>query len=82
MNTPAHLERALKPIVVFADIANAWEAKRLPELKESSRYTAPKLHAKHMRPFFGQMTGFPAININKSWGPTGVGQAPFGAAIE
>ncbi len=55
VNTPAHLERSLKPLVVFADIADAWEAKRLPELKESSRYTAPKLLAKYMRPFFGQM---------------------------
>jgi integrase len=55
VNTPAHLERSLKPLVTFADIADAWEAKRLPELKESSRYTAPKLLAKYMRPFFGQM---------------------------
>jgi integrase len=55
VNTPSHLERSLKPPLVFADIANTWEAKRLPELKESSRYTAPRLLAKYMRPFFGQM---------------------------
>lgn len=48
VKTPAHLERSLKPLVVFADIADAWEAKRLPELKESSRYAAPKLIAKYM----------------------------------
>ena len=29
VNTPSHLERSLKSPLVFADIANAWEAKRL-----------------------------------------------------
>lgn len=55
VNTPTHLDRSLKSSVVFSDIADAWEAKRLPELKESSRYTAPRLLAKYLRPFFGQM---------------------------
>jgi integrase len=56
VNTPAHLDRSQKPLVTFADIADAWEAKRLPELKESSRYTAPRLLVKYLRPFFEQMT--------------------------
>lgn len=53
VNTPAHLERSLKPPTTFADVAGAWEAKRLPQLKESSRYTMPKLIAKYLQPFFG-----------------------------
>lgn len=36
-------------------MADLWESKRLPQLKESSRYSAPKLIAKHVRPFFGYM---------------------------
>jgi integrase len=53
VNTPSHLQRSLRPPTTFADVADAWEVKRLPQLKESSRYTAPKLIAKHLRPFFG-----------------------------
>jgi integrase len=55
VNTPTHLERSLKPPTTFADVADAWELKRLPQLKESSRYTTPKLIAKHLRPPFGRM---------------------------
>lgn len=55
VNTPTHLERSQRPPTTFADIADAWESKRLPQLKESSRYTAPKLIAKYLRPRFGQM---------------------------
>ena len=55
VNTPTHLERSLKPPTTFADVADGWEQKRLPQLKESSRYTAPKLIAKYLRPRFGQM---------------------------
>src|ERR1700680_3515653 len=54
VNTPTHLERSLRPPTTFADVADAWELKRLPQLKPSSRYTAPKLIAKYLRPWFGQ----------------------------
>jgi hypothetical protein len=74
VNTPSHLERSLKPPLVFADIANTWEAKRLPELKESSRYTAPRLLAKYMRPFFGQMA---PEQINT--GASTIGSLTYGA---
>src|SRR3984893_5756632 len=55
INTPEHLERSLKPPTVFNAVADLWESKRLPQLKESSKYSVPKLLAKHLRPFFGQM---------------------------
>ncbi len=54
VNTPEHLDRSLRPPQKFNDVADLWESKRLPQLKESSRYSAPKLVAKHLRPFFGQ----------------------------
>jgi integrase len=53
VNTPEHLERSLKQLKTFRDVADAWESKRLPQLKESTRYMAPKLIAKYLRPFFG-----------------------------
>jgi hypothetical protein len=55
VNSPEHLERSLKPLKTFSDVADAWESKRLPQLKESTRYMAPKLIAKYLRPFFGHM---------------------------
>jgi integrase len=55
VNTPAHLERSLKPPKTFNRVADAWEAKRLPQLKESTQYAAPKQIAKYLRPFFGSM---------------------------
>jgi integrase len=55
VNTPEHLARSLKPATVFDAVADLWESKRLPQLKESSRYSVPKLLAKHVRSFFGQM---------------------------
>ncbi len=60
VNTPEHLERSLKPPKNFSDVADAWESKRLPQLKESTRYMAPKLIAKYLRLFFGHM---PVIEI-------------------
>ena len=54
VNTPAHLERSLRPPKVFNDVADAWEAKRLPQLKASTQYSAPKQIAKYLRPCFGQ----------------------------
>jgi integrase len=55
INTPEHLERSLRPSKTFRDVADLWESKRLPQLKESSQCNAPKLIAKHLRPFFGSM---------------------------
>jgi integrase len=55
VNTPEQLERSLKPATVFDSVADLWESKRLPQLKESSKYSVPKLLAKHVRPFFGHM---------------------------
>lgn len=55
VNTPEHLERSLRPPTTFNDVADLWESKRLPQLKESSRYSFPRLVAKHLRPFFGSM---------------------------
>jgi len=55
VNTPEHLERSLRPTVTFNDVADAWIAKRLPQLKESSQYSAPKLISKYLRPFFGAL---------------------------
>ena len=56
VNTPEHLERSLKPLKTFSDVADAWESKRLPQLKESTRYMVPKLIAKYLRPSFGHLT--------------------------
>jgi integrase len=61
VNTPEHLERSLQPPqptptpTTFNDVADLWESKRLPQLKESSKYSFPKLIAKHIRPFLGLM---------------------------
>lgn len=55
VNTPQHLERALKPAVTFNSIADAWEAKRLPLLHNSSQFITPGRLRKHVRPFFGSM---------------------------
>jgi integrase len=55
VNTPEHLEKALKPVVTFNHVADAWELKRVPQLKPSTQYTAPVLNRKYLRPFFGQM---------------------------
>lgn len=55
VNTPEHLERSLRPPKTFDEVADLWELKRLPQLKESSRYSFPKLIAKHLRPYFGSM---------------------------
>jgi integrase len=55
VNTAEHLEKCLKPAVTFNAIADAWELKRLPQLKPSTQYSAPMLIKKHLRPFFGPM---------------------------
>jgi hypothetical protein len=55
VNTPEHLERSLKLPTTFGEVADLWESKRLPQLKESSQYSFPMIIAKHLRPFFGGM---------------------------
>ena len=55
VNTPQHLARALKPAVTFNTIADAWEAKRLPLLHNSSQFITPSRLRIHVRPFFGNM---------------------------
>ncbi len=55
VNTPQHLERALKPAVNFNSIADVWEAKRLPLLHNSSQFITPGRLRNHVRPFFGNM---------------------------
>jgi integrase len=58
VNTAEHLERAMLPVVpslTFNAVADAWELKRLPQLKESTQYSAPILNRKYLRPFFGKM---------------------------
>ena len=56
INKPQHLERALKPVVTFNSIADAWETKRLPLLHNSSQVITLGRLKKHVRPFFGNMT--------------------------
>lgn len=56
VNTPQHLEKALKPAVTFNKIADEWEAKRLPKLHTSSQHIIPARLRLHVRPFFGEMT--------------------------
>jgi integrase len=55
VNTPQHLERALKPAVTLNSIADTWEAKRLPLLHRSSQFITPSRLRNHVRPFFGNM---------------------------
>ncbi len=55
VNTPQHLEKALKPAVTFNSIADDWEKKFLPLLHNSSQCITPSRVRLHVRPFFGQM---------------------------
>ena len=55
INTPAHLARALGMAVTFKEAALRWEQFRLPKLAMSSQYSQPKLIARHLLPFFGEM---------------------------
>ena len=54
VNKPQHLERALKPVVTFNSIADAWEAKRLPLLHNSSQVVTLGHIRRHVRPLFQQ----------------------------
>lgn len=55
VNTPAYLERSINPPLTFAGVARCWEEKRLPQLKPSTQYTAPRQIRAHLVPFFGGM---------------------------
>jgi integrase len=55
LNKKSYLELLTMPIKTFDDMADAWELKRLPQLKVSTQVFAPKQIAKHLRPFFGSM---------------------------
>jgi hypothetical protein len=55
VNTPAHLEKALKLVITFNSVADGWENKRLPMLHASSKFIIPARIRMHMRPFFGEM---------------------------
>jgi len=43
------------PALIFNAVADLWELKRLPQLKESSQYLVPILARKYLRPFFGAL---------------------------
>jgi integrase len=58
LNKPEYLVQSLVPVapaLTFDVVADAWELKRLPQLKKSTQYFAPMLNKKHLRPFFGTM---------------------------
>lgn len=59
LNNNNFLERLVMPAIpasTFNTVADAWELKRLPKLKVSTRHSAPRQIAKHLRPFFGALT--------------------------
>jgi hypothetical protein len=59
VNTVEHLQQAETPMtaaLTFNVVADAWERKRLPQLKASTQYAAPILNEKYLRPFFGKMS--------------------------
>ena len=56
LNNPNFLDRMAVPAVpalTFNAVVNLWELKRLPQLKESTQYSAPIITRKYLRPFFG-----------------------------
>jgi len=55
LNQRTYLEILAIPIKTFGDVADAWILQRLPQLKISTRKTAPGQIAKHLRPFFGHL---------------------------
>lgn len=55
LNEPNFLERLAVPVKTFADAADAWESKRLPQLALSTQRDAPGQLALHLRPFFGAL---------------------------
>jgi integrase len=56
LNKENYLEVLGTPVKTFNDVADAWESKRLPQLKISTQSSAPQQIAKHLRPFFGHLT--------------------------
>jgi integrase len=55
LNSPRYLETVQRSAVTFNNVADAWEQKRLPQLKASTQCSAPLLNRKYLRPFFGPM---------------------------
>ncbi len=55
LHKPQYLAAVHKRAITFNSIADEWEAKRLPQLKPSTRYSAPLLLNKYLRPYFGGM---------------------------
>ena len=70
VNTPTHLERSQRSPTTFADVADAWELKRLAQLKESNRYTVPRLMRSIFVRFSGRlfsMKSRPGSSMTGSW---------------
>jgi integrase len=55
LNDKTYLETLAMTAKTFNDVADAWELKRLPQLRISTQRTAPGQIAKHLRPFFGHL---------------------------
>src|SRR6476469_2918889 len=53
LNDTTYLETLAMTAETFNDVADAWELKRLPQLRISTQKSAPGQIAKHLRPFFG-----------------------------
>jgi Phage integrase, N-terminal SAM-like domain len=55
MNEPDYLANVIGNAKTFNQVADKWEAMRLPKLAASSQDSFPKLIEKHLRPFFGKL---------------------------
>jgi integrase len=55
LNDTTYLETLAMTAETFNDVADAWELKRLPQLRISTQKSAPGQIAKHLRPFFGHL---------------------------
>ena len=55
LNETTYLETLAMTAETFNDVADAWELKRLPQLRISTQKSAPGQIAKHLRPFFGHL---------------------------
>ena len=55
INQPTYLDRVEGTLKTFGDVADAWEAKYLPQLALSTQTEAPGQIAKHLIPFFGPL---------------------------
>jgi len=55
VNTEVHLDKALKPVVLFKENAGWWEENVMPMHKPSSRNSSHYIIKKHLIPYFGTM---------------------------